>query len=75
MDPVDIRHRVREALNSVDFPASKEQLVDCVQGHADEDVVRAVRGLPLAEYANYDEVLRSVHTPGRSADRPEDDAG
>jgi Protein of unknown function (DUF2795) len=68
MDPVDIRHRVREALNAVDFPASKEQLVSCVQDHDDEDVVRAVRGLPLADYSNYDEVLRSVHTPGRSAD-------
>jgi hypothetical protein len=64
MDPADIRARVREAINAVDYPASKEQLVAAVQGSADEDVVRAVRGLPLADYANHDEVLRSVHTPG-----------
>jgi hypothetical protein len=67
MDPVQIRQRVREALNATDFPASKEQLAAEVENCGDEDVVRAVRGLPLAEYSSREEVLRSVHTPGRTA--------
>ncbi len=64
MDRVEIRHQVREALNSVDFPATKDELVDAAEASGDEDAVRAVRGLPPATYDNYDEVLRSIHTPG-----------
>lgn len=64
MDRVEIRHRVREALNDVDFPAMKDELVRAAETSGDEGAVRAVRGLPLAEYANYDEVLRSISTPG-----------
>ena len=64
MDRVEIRHRVREALNSVDFPATKDDLVAAAEGSGDEDAARAVRGLPLATYDNYDEVLRSISTPG-----------
>ena len=64
MDRVEIRHRVREALNEVDFPATKDALVAAAERSGDEDAARAVRGLPLAEYGNYDEVLRSISTPG-----------
>ncbi len=68
MDPVEIRRRVSDALNAMDYPATKEQLVAFISDSGDTDAVRAVRGLPLAEYANEDEVLRSLHTPGDSAE-------
>lgn len=64
MDRVEIRHRVREALNAVDFPATKDELVSAVEGSGDEEAVRAVRGLPPATYDNHDEVLQSIRTPG-----------
>lgn len=54
---------LRQALNAVDFPLRKEQLVDCVEaGSASAAVVRAVRALPLSDYASVDEVVRSVDT-------------
>ena len=43
---------------------TKDVLVAAAERSGDEDAARAVRGLPLAEYGNYDEVLRSVSTPG-----------
>lgn len=64
MDRVEIRRRVREPLNSVDFPASKDDLVSAADASGDDEAARAVRGLPPATYDNHDEVLRSVRTPG-----------
>ena len=64
MDRVEIRHRVRDALNTVDFPASKDDLVSAAETSGDDEAARAVRGLPLATYENHDEVLRSIRTPG-----------
>lgn len=52
---------VRSALNSVDFPLSKEALVECAEtGDVDDSVLRQLRALPLADYESVDEVLRSV---------------
>ncbi|MFI5976112.1 DUF2795 domain-containing protein [Streptomyces sp. NPDC051452] len=42
---------VLEALQDVDFPASKDELV------------KALRAIPLDEYGNRDEVARSVRHP------------
>lgn len=55
------RESLGEALSSVDFPASKEALLTHVESHsADEDVARALRAMPPAEYANIGEVMQSV---------------
>ncbi|TYB56429.1 DUF2795 domain-containing protein [Nonomuraea sp. PA05] len=63
---------VREALNSLDFPADKESIVAHARTHgAGEDAERALRSLPLGEYASMAEVLRSVPVdpaPGRTED-------
>jgi hypothetical protein len=62
---------IRSVLNDLDFPASKEQVVE----HARQRVApggsaeRALAALPLGEYANMGEVLRSVPAdpaPGRT---------
>ncbi|MFD5823843.1 DUF2795 domain-containing protein [Lentzea sp. NPDC060358] len=40
---------------------ANEQLVEHAENKAtDEDVLRALRGLPLADYENENEVIRSV---------------
>lgn len=52
---------VRQALSTIDFPMSKEDLVACVEANGASDAVaRQIRALPLADYGSVDEVLRSV---------------
>ncbi len=52
---------LKDALNRVDFPASKEDLVvHAEQSNAPEDVQKALRTLPPVDYRNVDEVIRSV---------------
>ena len=52
---------VLQALRALDYPASKEAVVACAEASgAPENVVRAVRALPLADYANKDEIARSL---------------
>lgn len=49
------------ALNDLDFPADQDSIVDhATSSGADDSVVRALRSLPVADYANVSEVLRSV---------------
>jgi hypothetical protein len=51
-------------LDSVDFPAHRDDLVKAAQeAGAPEDVVKALRGMPPEEYASKAEVMRSAHTP------------
>jgi hypothetical protein len=54
---------LRDALLTVDFPADKDVILRAAQEQgAGEDVLAALRSLPPAiEYANKDEVIRSVH--------------
>ncbi|NYI06030.1 DUF2795 domain-containing protein [Allostreptomyces psammosilenae] len=53
--------RLRAVLDDVDFPLSKQRLVEHAERKgADEDVLGAIRALPLADYDNVDEVVRSV---------------
>jgi hypothetical protein len=55
---------IKEALNALDFPAGKDDIVRHAESAgAGEDVLKALRTLPLADYRNMDEVLRS--TPDR----------
>lgn len=54
---------VIEYLTEVDWPASKDQLVEAAQqAGAPEDVVKALRGMPPVDYADKGEVKRSAHT-------------
>lgn len=49
------------ALGTAHFPASKEELVDAARSAgAPGEVVKALRGMPPEEYANKEEVARSV---------------
>src|SRR3954469_23249798 len=60
---------VLAALGEVDFPAGKDDLLAAAQAAgASEEVQKALRGIPPDEYANRDEVARSV----RLDPRPED---
>jgi hypothetical protein len=59
---------IRRALAAADFPATKEQLLDAAaDAGADQPVLDAVRALPVADYENVDEVLRSVETVDATA--------
>jgi hypothetical protein len=52
-----------EYLTNVDFPASRDALVQAAeQDGAPEDVVKALRAMPPVDYGNKDEVMRSAHT-------------
>jgi hypothetical protein len=53
--------QLRQALRDVDFPASKDELVRAAQAAgAPGEVIRALRAIPPEEYANREEVARSV---------------
>ncbi len=55
------RDTVKKSLSDVDFPASKEQLVEYAENNGvDEGTVRALRAMPRAEYDNLGEVVSSV---------------
>ncbi|MFB4314209.1 DUF2795 domain-containing protein [Actinomadura sp. 21ATH] len=62
--------QIEELLGDLDFPASKQEIVE--HAHRDgagTDAERALAGLPLGDYDNLQQVLRSVDVdpdPGRS---------
>ena len=52
---------IRVALSSIDYPASKQAIVEHARRHgATPEAERALSALPLATYGNLAEVLRSV---------------
>jgi hypothetical protein len=52
---------LRTLLNDLDYPASKQDIVDQAERHGVKDeTLRAVRALPPVDYRNDAEVLRSV---------------
>ncbi|HWB72387.1 MAG TPA: DUF2795 domain-containing protein [Egibacteraceae bacterium] len=52
---------LRQALEAVDYPAGKDQLLARAEHHcAGEDVLRALRSLPPVRYRDLEEVVRSV---------------
>lgn len=68
---------VLAALDDVDFPADKDELVRAASG-ASAQVRSALRGIPPDQYANREEVARSVrvdpdsdldHSPARRAEQ------
>jgi Protein of unknown function (DUF2795) len=66
---------IHAALGAVDFPAGKDELVRAAQdAGADESIVAALRSLPLADYANRDEVVRSVDTVEATGTAPSEHA-
>ena len=52
-------HQLREALNAVDFPAGKDDVL-AQADTSSEDVDKALRSLPPVVYDNAAEVVRSV---------------
>jgi hypothetical protein len=54
---------VLHALKSVDYPATKDQLLRAAQAAgASEEVIRALRAIPPVEYTGREELARSVPT-------------
>jgi Protein of unknown function (DUF2795) len=52
---------VKAALVDADYPATKDQLVQCAEAaQADEPTIKALRAMPPVDYGNLDEVLRSA---------------
>ena len=50
-------------LDDLDYPAAKEDVVRHAESRgASEDVLRALRALPLGDYASRSELARSVET-------------
>jgi hypothetical protein len=55
--------QVFEALDDLDYPAAKQDVVrHAEQRGASDDVLRALRALPLGDYASRAELARSVDT-------------
>lgn len=70
---------VAEALNDLDFPATRQEIVDhALDKRADHQALRLLRGLPVETYRNISEVRSSVpldpgaddgRTPAERADQ------
>lgn len=70
---------VRRALDDVDFPADKSDILASAQrSNASEEVLGALRALPREEYRNRDDVVHSVRldpdsdvtlTPGQQGEQ------
>ena len=56
-------HQLKQALVDVDYPAPKDALLAAADRHgADEQVLAALRALPVDDYASFDNVVASVDT-------------
>ncbi|MEU6811624.1 DUF2795 domain-containing protein [Streptomyces sp. NPDC046831] len=52
---------VVDAIKDVDFPAGKDELIEAAnRSGASPEVIKALRGIPPEQYANREEVARSV---------------
>jgi hypothetical protein len=55
------RHRLQQCLKEVDFPATKQDLLDAAESNrGDDETARALRGIPPETYTNLDQVAASV---------------
>lgn len=53
--------RVQKFLGGIQYPATKQQLMDQARGNqADDDALATLRGMPEREYSSPDEVSRAV---------------
>ena len=69
-DPI----QTQEFLAGVDYPAHRNTLVAAAEkSGADEDVMRALRGLPDRTYGQPTEVSQAISGGGPGADAPGDD--
>ncbi|SDD11749.1 DUF2795 domain-containing protein [Actinokineospora iranica] len=69
------RDRLKEALNEVDFPASKDDLLAAADERGDGNTIRALRAIPPVEYANLAEVFASVAFDDDKSPRPHGPSG
>ncbi len=67
----NVMDRIQDLLVDVDYPANKDTLLREAERHgADEDALRALRGLPPVDYRSQAEVLSSVDVgPGELSDQ------
>ncbi|HEX5741304.1 MAG TPA: DUF2795 domain-containing protein [Pilimelia sp.] len=54
---------VQKALEDIDFPATKDQVVAHAERHGDATAVHLLRALPLATYRSIAEIRSSVRLP------------
>jgi hypothetical protein len=54
------RDHLRECLADVDFPATKDDLVDAAVRYGDPTAVQAPREIPPADYADLHKVFKAV---------------
>jgi hypothetical protein len=53
--------QLKRALRDVDFPAGKQELLQAAEANgAPDELIAALRAIPPDEYANRDEVARSI---------------
>jgi hypothetical protein len=61
---------VMAALEDVDYPAGKDDLLAAAERHgADDGVLRALRSLPLADYLSRADLMKSVPVVEDDRDR------
>ncbi len=66
---------IRDALMNADFPADKDELIRVAeQAGAAKETLSVLRSLPVADYANKDEVIRSVDTAEATGSTPSEHA-
>lgn len=59
MNPV--LEKVQDLLVDVDYPASKDQLLEAARSRGgDDEALRALRAMPPVDYGSAEEVLRSL---------------
>lgn len=62
------RDHLKDCLTDVDFPASKDDLLDAAIRKGDPTAVQALRAIPEADYASLHEVFGAVELGG--GDKP-----
>ena len=66
---------IRSALVDVDYPADKQTIVERAAANgADEPTMKALRALPLADYDNIGEVIRSADLDPAADQSPHEQA-
>lgn len=54
------RDHLKECLDEIDFPASRDDLLDAAIRKGDPTAVQALRAIPVADYSNLAEVFGAV---------------
>jgi hypothetical protein len=64
MDQEQLGDEARDAFSDTTFPTTKEPLLATAEAAGGTELVDAVRRLPLAEFADLDQLVRSIVDPG-----------